>query len=405
MSSSDSAENTTPSGDFTPPVVTGFDVGAAPAGHSVSDIQVGFQNAVAISTAKPNDEDENDFDNLPKSIINRLIALKSLQEESDKIEEQYKLERVALEKKYRELKTPQWEKRQQIVNGEVEVESLVKEDVVVEGEEPEKVVGIPSFWMQCLQNHPNIGELITDDDATALGALRDIKCEYNEDMSGFKLIFVFAENEYFSNKELTKSYTVSPDLLDEKAPALTNVEGTTIDWKDPAKNLCVSVERKKQRAKSGKRQGQVRYVTSLVDKESFFHYFKEPTMNAGEEEDEGDEEGEPKRGGSSKFTLSIDEDYEIGHAIRTAIIPEAVLWFTGEAAGDEDDDFDDVDEEGDEGDDDEDDDEEGDDDDDPDEESEEVSKPSKGKKGWRGAGAPAAPGTAPGEPTPECKQN
>lgn len=89
---------------------------------------------------------------MPKSIINRLIALKHLQalqrhnnllivwyhsnkllfqEESDKIEQEYKIERVALEKKYRELKAPQWEKRQQVVNGEVEVEALVKEDVVV----------------------------------------------------------------------------------------------------------------------------------------------------------------------------------------------------------------------------------------------------------------------------------
>ena len=45
-----------------------------------------------------------------------------LQEESDTIEEQYKLERQALEKKYRDLKTPLWEKRQQIVTGEYDVE-------------------------------------------------------------------------------------------------------------------------------------------------------------------------------------------------------------------------------------------------------------------------------------------
>lgn len=383
----------TPSGEFTP-VVTGFDVGAAPAGHSVSEIQIGLQNTAI--TPYLGELEENELDDMPKSIINRLIALKHLQEESDKIEQEYKIERVALEKKYRELKAPQWEKRQQVVNGEVEVEALVKEDVVVE--EDEKIVGIPNFWAQCLQNHPNISELITDDDATALTFLRDIKCEYNDDMSGFKLTFVFAQNPYFSNKELTKSYTVSPDLLDEKAPALTNVEGATIDWKDPSKNLCVAVERKKQRAKSGKRQGQVRYVTSTVDKESFFHYFKEPSMSPDEDEEDEDEEGEAK--GSKEFNLSIDEDYEIGHAIRTAIIPEAVLWFTGEAAGDDEDlDDDEEDDEDDYEDEDEDDDE-----DDPDEESEEVSKPTKGKKGWKGAGGPAAPATASGE-QPECKQN
>ena len=41
--------------------------------------------------------------------------------------------------------------------------------------------------------------MIADDDIPALEALKDIRCEYTDDMSGFKLIFVFGENEYFSN--------------------------------------------------------------------------------------------------------------------------------------------------------------------------------------------------------------
>jgi hypothetical protein len=36
--------------------------------------------------------------------------------------------------------------------------------------------------------------------------------------------------------------------------------------------------------------------------------------------------------------LSMEEDYDIGHSIRTSLIPEAVLWYTGEAMEDEDDD-------------------------------------------------------------------
>lgn len=49
---------------------------------------------------------------------------------------------------------------------------------------------------------------------------------------------------------------VSPDLLSDKAPALDSVDGTEIQWK-PKKNLCVVETRKKQKAKSGKKQGQV----------------------------------------------------------------------------------------------------------------------------------------------------
>lgn len=57
-------------------------------------------------------------------------------------------------------------------------------------------------------------------------------------------------------QELTKSYVVAPDLLEEKAPALTSVDGTKIDWKHK-KNLCMTETKKKQKAKSGRKAGQV----------------------------------------------------------------------------------------------------------------------------------------------------
>ena len=44
--------------------------------------------------------------------------------ETDKIEIQHKLERVELEKKFRLLKAPQLEKRNQIIHGLVEVEAI-----------------------------------------------------------------------------------------------------------------------------------------------------------------------------------------------------------------------------------------------------------------------------------------
>lgn len=39
----------------------------------------------------------------------------------------------------------------------------------------------------------------------------------------------------------------------------------------------------------------------------------------------------------------MEEDYDIGHSIRTSLIPEAVLWYTGEAMEDEEDDDEDGD--------------------------------------------------------------
>lgn len=167
---------------------------------------------------------------------------------------------------------------------------------------------------------------------------------------------------------------VAPDLLEEKAPELNTVEGTEIQWL-PSMNLCVSETKKKQKAKSGRNAGQVRFVTKTAPKPSFFHYFAEPKMP----EDEDEEEDEEDEG----FTLNIDEDYEVAHAFRTEVIPDALLWYTGEAMEEQDDD-----EEDDEGDDES--------EDGPAEESEEVG-------GSAAAGFTAAEGQDPN--APECKQS
>jgi hypothetical protein len=64
-------------------------------------------------------------------------------------------------------------------------------------------------------------------------------------------------SSFLSPQTLTKKYTVSPDLLDEKAPALTDTSCSEVEWK-AGKNLTVTETVKKQKAKSGKNKGQVR---------------------------------------------------------------------------------------------------------------------------------------------------
>jgi nucleosome assembly protein 1-like 1 len=190
-------------------------------------------------------------------------------------------------------------------------------------------------------------------------------------------------------QELTKKYELT-DILDEKGPQLIDVTGTEIEWKE-GKNLCVKEIKKKQKAKAGKNKGQIRQITKQVPTPSFFHYFAEPKS-----EDDDEEEKEENEEEDQQITLNEEEDYEIAHAIRTCIIPDAVLWFTGEAREDED--FEEDDEEGEEdGDEDQDDEEE--------EEEEEPAPKNKGKgKGGKG-GLANASNTAGGGEQPECKQN
>jgi nucleosome assembly protein 1-like 1 len=133
---------------------------------------------------------------------------------------------------------------------------------------------------------------------------------------------------------LTKKYVVNPDLLDDKAPALSKCEGCEIQWKE-GKDLTVTEVKKKQKAKSGKNKGQVRMVTSTEPKASFFWFFAQP-LTEEEEMELQEKEEEPE-----SVKLTMEDDYEVGHSIRTSVVPEAVLWYTGEAMEDEDDDDDD----------------------------------------------------------------
>ncbi len=84
---------------------------------------------------------------------------------------------------------------------------------------------------------------------------------------------------------------MSPDLLDEKAPSLADVEGTEIEWK-AGMDLTVTETVKKQKAKNGKNKGQVKTVVTTAPKPSFFHYFGEPMTEEEEAEMEENEDEE-----------------------------------------------------------------------------------------------------------------
>lgn len=341
------------------------------------------------------DGEEEEEETLPAAVLKRVLGLRKLHAEVEEIDSAYKAERVQLEMKYLALKAPLFDRRKQIIAGDVEPVFPAPEEGSTEpapaSVEGEDIKGVPSFWLQALANHPVTADILQQEDTTALESLEDIKIVYDETYNTFTLFFEFKENEFFSNRVLSKKYSLT-DILDEKGPQLLEVVGTEIEWKE-GKNLCMKEIKKKQKAKSGKNKGQVRQITKLVPKPSFFHFFSEPKSEEDEEEeDEGKEEEE------ERITLSEEEDYEVAHAIRTCLIPDAVLWYTGEARDDEDYDEDDLEEEDDEGEDDEDDDEE--------EEEEDAGK--KKGKGGKGNNKPtgfAAPSSGTGGEQPECKQN
>ena len=208
------------------------------------------------------------IESLPAEVRRRVAGLKGVQKEHAKLESQFQEEVLELEKKYFKKFTPLYEKRAAIVNGMAEpTEEEVKagelpfeNDNIAEGKkaeanessapkgEEEKMTGIPEFWLSALKNEHDLQELITDDDTQALKSLTDIRMEYLE-KPGFRLLFEFAENEFFSNKTITKTYFYQEESGYGGDFIYDHAEGDKIHW-NPDKDLTVKIESKKQRNKS-----------------------------------------------------------------------------------------------------------------------------------------------------------
>ncbi|UKZ57967.1 hypothetical protein TrVGV298_011828 [Trichoderma virens] len=319
---------------------------------------------------------EGYIESLPAPVRRRVSGLRAIQKDHAKLEAEFQEEVLQLEKKYFAKFTPLYEKRSAIVNGKVEPteeevkrgdeddeESQEAAEAAGEPSQPtdeasEDVQGIPEFWLSAMKNQVTLAEMITDRDEAALKHLIDIRMEYL-DKPGFRLIFEFAENEYFSDKTITKTYFYQNESGYGGDFIYDHAEGYKINWY-PGKDLTVRVEAKKQRNKNTK---QTRIVKKSVPTESFFNFFsppKPPTDDADPEDDV-----------ASDIEERLELDYQLGEDIKEKLIPRAVDWFTGEALAyeefDEDDmdgpDFDDDDEDEDDMSEDHDDDEESDEDD------------------------------------------
>ncbi|CAK7267933.1 histone chaperone [Sporothrix epigloea] len=290
------------------------------------------------------------IESLPPQVKRRVAGLKGIQKEHSKLEAEFQEEVLQLEKKFFAKFTPLYEKRSKIVNGTnepTEEEIIAGEDSDEEEEDKadkteaadasaESVSGIPEFWLSAMKNQISLAETITDRDEGALKHLTDIRMEYL-DKPGFRLIFEFAENDYFTNKTISKTYFYQNESGYGGDFIYDHAEGDKINWKAD-KDLTVRIEQKKQRNKNTK---QTRIVKKTVPTESFFNFFSPPEPPAENDED-----------AAYDIEDVLELDYQLGEDIKEKLIPRAIDWFTGEALAyeeiDEDDineDFDDEDDE------------------------------------------------------------
>lgn len=204
-------------------------------------------------------------ESLPAPVRRRVAGLKGVQKEHSKLEAEFQEEVLELEKKYFAKFTPLYQKRASIVNGaaeptEAEIQAGEEDDEeqdepAEKSEDASDVKGIPEFWLSAMKNQVSLAEMITDRDEAALKDLTDVRMEYC-DKPGFRLIFEFADNEFFTNKIITKTYFYQNESGYGGDFIYDHAEGDKIDWK-AGKDLTVRIESKKQRNKSKSLNAQV----------------------------------------------------------------------------------------------------------------------------------------------------
>ena len=212
---------------------------------------------------------------------------------------------------YEALEAPVFKKRMDIVTGATKPEGVTGS---------EEVKGVPEFWLGVMRNCSAVAGSITEKDEVILHSLINVTAETlpeDQETIGFKLEFTFAENEFFTNKVLTKTYLMA-DTSDD--PVLEKAIGTPIDWA-PGKNVTVKIKKKKQRNKKG---SGTRTVTKEEPCESFFNFFNPPSIPNPEEEALDEEEMKQRQ-------MELEGDYEMGIAFQERLVPHAIKWFTGEA--------------------------------------------------------------------------
>jgi nucleosome assembly protein 1-like 1 len=291
------------------------------------------------------------LEELPPAVRRRIKSLKVLAFENAKLDAEMKKEMLVVEAKFDALRKPLFAKRSTIIAGSYEPtdeecdwedeEDEDEEEAPVEEEGAEAVAGVPNFWLTVFQNCQPIADTIEEQDVEILKHLENVTIETDEG-GNYLVTFTFAENEFFAGTVMTKKYNVSIDMdpahpdCHYDGPEYKQGEGCVVAW-NLNMNPCVKITEKKQRKKTGAGKGQVRTVKKTEAVPSFFNFFTPPTMPDSADPDELSEE----------LQEELFRDFELGDVLKDRVIPHAVLWYTGEAMGSDDEmDEDDEDEDG-----------------------------------------------------------
>jgi len=248
---------------------------------------------------------ERFIETIPPPVHQKVIHLLALQNEQCRIKEDYQTELQALERKYASKSKPLYAARAEVVSRATSDGGLSH----MEGFRG-PAVGIPEFWLTVLQHHAVIADLIQTWDDEPLTFLTDIRVEYLKSPAlGYRLLFEFAENEFFTNKTLSKTYTYETGE-ENLGLFYGEVLGDTIYWK-PGKELPPPLGHQTLNG-----------FETQTPPESFFEFFSPLQLPPI---------GSPD---ADIAEMKLELDYGYGEIFKEKIVPNAVDWFTGGAADD-----------------------------------------------------------------------
>lgn len=324
-----------------------------------------------------------DINNMGESVRDRFKAMFTTYEVANTLNDEEEKEHRALELKYEKLYQEVYAKRALLLSGE---KTAVDADLIKTFDERVEIfkdtetfpdvetsicdvkeiqntpAGVSGFWLKAMCANQMVASHVHEKDRPILGYLQNITMDQHEEDYGFDLTFHFEKNSYFAETELKKQFFMKQQMTVERAV------GTPISW-----TAGSDVTKTKKKKGKGKKK-----VNVTVKCESFFNLFE--TVEASKLKkpmpgDDSEEEEDPE-------AEQLEDDMELGTAIRDDLIPLALEYYLGVIEQHHDDDEDNDDEDSDE---------------------DEMPKPKKAKKPSAGASA-AATGEA-GEPgkEQECK--
>eukprot|EP00850_Spirogloea_muscicola_P002698 SM000010S04336 [mRNA] locus=s10:1045675:1048534:+ [translate_table: standard] len=166
---------------------------------TVADREEATVPAAAVSGSGANDGEEEA--QLDAELVLAIERLQEVQDELERVNEEASDKVLEVEQRYNEVRRPVYARRNAIITS------------------------IPDFWLTAFLSHPQLADLLTEDDQKAFKHLAELEVEDSNDVkSGYRIALHFRPNPYFEDEVLEKVVAFAED-------GTVKVTGTPPRWK------------------------------------------------------------------------------------------------------------------------------------------------------------------------------